>query len=87
MGVLLAELLTQARPFDGETVLETMDNIKNSRVPEFPSLPTALSALLQLCLAPNKADRFASAGALFHALQQVSGNASMMSLAQWMSQV
>jgi eukaryotic-like serine/threonine-protein kinase len=85
VGVLLAELLTQSRPFDGETVLETMDNIKNARLLTFPELPNDLSALLQLCLALNKSDRFASAGALFHALQQVSNASSMMSLSHWIS--
>jgi serine/threonine protein kinase len=82
---LLAELLTQRRPFDGESALETMENIKNARTPSFEELSPPLAALLQMCLAANKEDRFASAAALFHALHQLSSEASMMTLSHYMT--
>jgi serine/threonine protein kinase len=86
MGILLAELLTQRRPFDGESALETMEKIKDATPPAFEELSPALAALLQMCLAPKKEDRFASAAALFHALHQLSSQSSMLTLSSFMAE-
>lgn len=86
LGVLLAELLTGQRPFDGESALETMENIKNATPPAFTELPLHIAALVRMCLAHKKEERFASAAALFHALHQVSSDATMMTLSHYMTE-
>lgn len=64
LGVTLVELATGARPFDGETPLATMENVRRGARPPLAELPPAVAALIHRALAPAAADRFASAEAL-----------------------
>jgi eukaryotic-like serine/threonine-protein kinase len=67
-GVMLVELLTGGRPFDGPSPVETMENIKRAVAPDVSSLDRDLAAISLRCLAREPRDRFASAGDLRAAL-------------------
>lgn len=64
LGVTLVELATGTRPFDGETPLATMENVRRGILPDLSSLPDAVAALASRALAPAHVDRFASSEAL-----------------------
>ena len=68
-GVLLAELLTGARPFDGPTPVETMDRIREAALPPLPLEPD-LDALVRRCLQRDPAARFGDARALLAAITE-----------------
>jgi serine/threonine-protein kinase len=74
LGVTLAELLCGARPFDGATVMDTLDNIKAAAPPALDGLDTGpnadVAAIIRQCLAREPADRFASAAELGRALAE-----------------
>ena len=61
LGVTLVELVTGVRPFDGETPLATMQNVRAGVRPDLSSLPADVAALVARTLAFAPADRFASA--------------------------
>ncbi len=63
-GVMLLELLTGRRPFDGASPVETMDRIKEARPPDVEGLPEGLGVIARRCLARRPEDRFESAEAL-----------------------
>ncbi|MBZ0231723.1 MAG: serine/threonine protein kinase [Deltaproteobacteria bacterium] len=60
LGVTLVELATGARPFDGETPLATMENVRRGLRPELSTLPAGVAALALRALSAAPADRFAS---------------------------
>jgi serine/threonine protein kinase len=60
IGVTLVELATGTRPFDGETPLATMDNVRAGARPDLSMLPASVADLALRALAPSPADRFAS---------------------------
>lgn len=68
LGITLAELLCGARPFDGATVMDTLDNIKAAAPPALDGLDMDVAAIIRQCLAREPADRFASAADLGRAL-------------------
>ncbi len=70
LGVMLAELLTGTRPFDGEGPLETMDRIREAVPPALAGLPADLAAIVRRALERSPADRFESAEALCRALAE-----------------
>jgi serine/threonine-protein kinase len=61
LGVTLMQVLVGRRPFDGDTVLETMERIKEARPPELSELPEPMRALVLRCLAREPGKRYASA--------------------------
>src|SRR5229473_3811812 len=72
LGIVLYQMLTGARPFDGSSVGAVCAQILNAD-PEPPSrrnpaLPKALDRIVARCLAKNPADRFASCDELASAL-------------------
>jgi serine/threonine protein kinase len=69
LGVTLCELLTGARPFDGEGPLDTMERIRDAAPPALPGLAPDLRALVHACLAQSPAAR-PTADALCDALAQ-----------------
>ena len=69
LGVTLCELLTGARPFDGEGPLDTMERIRDAAPPALPALAPDLRALVHACLAQAPAAR-PTADALCDALAQ-----------------
>jgi len=64
LGVLLFELLTGQRPYDGPTPLRILDQHRQAPVPDprslNPSVPRALSAIVQRALAKNPEERYRS---------------------------
>ncbi|MFO0595123.1 MAG: serine/threonine-protein kinase [Myxococcaceae bacterium] len=72
LAVLLVELLTGARPFEGGTPLETMDLIREAAPPALPGREPALEAVLLRALSKDPAQRFGTSEA-FRAAVQASG--------------
>lgn len=69
LAVVLVELLTGHRPFDGETPWALLDAI--ARGPRLDPLPDDLRAIATRALAPRAADRFAELDELRNALATV----------------
>lgn len=67
-GILLHELLTGTRPFDGASPVETMDRIREAVPPDFSALDPDLANILHRALAASPADRFESAENLARSL-------------------
>jgi eukaryotic-like serine/threonine-protein kinase len=63
-GIVLYELLTGMRPFDGDSDLETLDRVRAGVCDPIttlrPELPEALDAIIARAMAPDPADRFPS---------------------------
>jgi eukaryotic-like serine/threonine-protein kinase len=76
-GVVLYQLLTDKRPFDGDNDFSIIHQII-SNVPAAPSsfnraLPPAMDAVVDKALAKDRAQRFATAGDFAKALQAAAG--------------
>jgi serine/threonine protein kinase/DNA-binding SARP family transcriptional activator/pimeloyl-ACP methyl ester carboxylesterase len=75
LGVLLYELLTGRRPFDGSQVTPMLANILEATPaaiePLRPDIPAALSALLQRMLAKERAERVRSMREVAAALEAI----------------
>jgi serine/threonine-protein kinase len=67
-GVMLIELLTGTRPFDGPSPLDTMDNIKRASPPDVSALDADVAEIALRCVARAPADRFESGSSLRAAL-------------------
>jgi serine/threonine-protein kinase len=88
LGVTLCELATGTRPFDGETPLATMENVRKGVRPDLAGLPPAVAALAHRALAPAAADRFASTEDLrvaIAAARRELAPASLPDLAAWIA--
>jgi eukaryotic-like serine/threonine-protein kinase len=75
-GVILYEMLTGRRAFDGDSVVETMHSILKDDVPELEDtsevrIPPALNKLMRRCVEKKPEDRFHSAHDLGFALDAV----------------
>src|SRR5438067_668033 len=75
LGVVLYEALAGRRPFEGESVTETMMNIIMQEAPELsavaPSLPPSLADVVNRALQKKPERRFGSAGEMVDALLRV----------------
>jgi hypothetical protein len=73
LGVVLFELLTNARPFDGATVPEVCAKVLTGGTPSLrdlqPGIDPGLEAVVFRCLAKEPADRYPDVVSLSHALQ------------------
>ncbi len=73
LGIVLHEMLSGTRPFQRETVPETLTAILHDDMPELPtSVPPAVARLVSRCLDKRPDDRFHSAHDLGLALELVS---------------
>jgi tRNA A-37 threonylcarbamoyl transferase component Bud32 len=84
LGVVLYEMLTGKRPFPGSTVAQVTHRIvygdpEEAEVDGRP-LPAALQQVLRGALARDPADRFASAGALATAVQDLAETSGALDL-------
>lgn len=80
VGVVLYQLLTGKRPFDGDTDFAIIQQIVG-HIPAAPStfntlLPPAIDAVMARALAKKRDERFATAQEFSQALQEASGQAS-----------
>ncbi len=80
VGVVLYQLLTGKRPFDGDTDFAIIQQIVG-HVPAAPStfntlLPKSIDAVMARALAKKRDERFATAQEFSQALQEASGEAS-----------
>jgi eukaryotic-like serine/threonine-protein kinase len=82
-GVLLAELLTGHRPFDRDSVLDTMHAIREAPLPTWPSLGEPTLVVLRTCLAREKNARVASTAALRDRLRTHDRCADLTEIVQW----
>ncbi len=76
-GVILSELLSGRRTFEGETPVEVMAAILKQDAPELPeTVPPALRQIVAHCLEKEPKERFQSARDLAFALTQAAGGGS-----------
>jgi len=68
LGILVSELLTGRRPFDGATPVETMDRIREAEAPDLDGLEGGVREIVLRCLRRDPGARFSSAGELAAAL-------------------
>jgi serine/threonine-protein kinase len=88
LGVTLVELAAGTRPFDGETPLATMENVRRGILPDLSTLPAAVAALAARALAPAPTDRFTSSEDLRLAIAAARRDlppVSLPDLAAWLS--
>lgn len=86
LGILLHELLTGRRPFDGETPFETLENIREAKLGPLADVDEDLRPVLHACLARRPEDRVASAEALHRLLtppRRARPDAGPLELARW----
>lgn len=74
VGVTLMEMIVGHRPFDGETVLETMERIRAAEPPELEGVTPDLQTIIRRCLKRRPKDRYPSAAALRQALMSLRAN-------------
>ncbi|MFC1642065.1 protein kinase [Myxococcota bacterium] len=76
-GVVLAELLLGYNPYSAATVAESVQRVLTQPPPALeelrPELPAGLDAVLSRAMARNPQDRFATAGAMAEAVNQLLG--------------
>jgi eukaryotic-like serine/threonine-protein kinase len=88
LGVTLVELALGVRPFDGETPLATMENVRHGRLPDLAGLPDDVAALARRALAIDPRERFPSTEALRQAIAAARRRqppASLPDLAAWIA--
>jgi eukaryotic-like serine/threonine-protein kinase len=88
LGVTLVELATGTRPFDAETPLATMDNVRRGVRPDLSALPADVAALAHRALAPAPDDRFATTEDLRQAVaaaRRALPPVSLPELASWVA--
>jgi len=90
LGILLFELLTGARPFGGDSVVETIDHIREAVPPDVSALPPPIAPVVLRLLARLPGDRFASAEDARAAIAAARGTlppAGPREIAAWASRV
>ena len=70
LGVMLYELLTGARPYDGDSPLLTLDRIREAAPPDVRALAPDVAAIVLRCLQREPADRFARSEAALIAVAE-----------------
>jgi serine/threonine-protein kinase len=70
LGVTLMQLLVGRRPYDAETVLQTMELIREAKPPELPDVREDVRAVILRCLQRDPAQRFGSALEVYQALSK-----------------
>lgn len=78
VGVMLVELLTGRRPFEGEGPAQVLDRIRRADPPDLTALPPALGQVAARCLAARPPDRHPHALAVRDALLDATPAAARM---------
>jgi Tol biopolymer transport system component len=74
LGIVLYEMLSGARPFEGATTADVMSAVLHADPPPLPdSVPASLRMIVQRCLNSPPVERFQSAADLAFALRSVIG--------------
>ncbi len=80
LGVILYEMATGQRPFDGDSAVAILSAIMKDDPAPHPSIPPQLATVIERCLRKNPDDRYASAKELYEDLVALkSGSASTIS--------
>jgi class 3 adenylate cyclase len=74
LGVIFFEMLTGARPFDGETIQEILGQHMCAPVPRLPAALGSYQGIVDGLLAKRAQERFASAKALLAAIEGISAS-------------
>jgi eukaryotic-like serine/threonine-protein kinase len=75
LGIVLYEMLSGARPFEGATTADVVSAVLHADPPPMPdSVPASLRMIVQRCLHSQPVDRFQSAADLAFALRSVTGS-------------
>lgn len=88
LAVTLIELATGVRPFDADTPLATMENIRSAAPAGIDRLAPDVAAIAARCLSPARADRFPAMEALRLALaaaRRARPPVALPDLARWMA--
>ena len=68
VGILLAEMITGRRPFDGEGPLETMERIREAAEPALAGMAEDVAAVVKRCVKREAGERYGKTEALSAAL-------------------
>ena len=72
-AITLAELLTGRRPFDADSVMQTMDRLRAAEAPSLDGIPPEIAVVLRRCLSRDPLQRFPSAREIASALPSREG--------------
>jgi serine/threonine protein kinase len=90
VGVVLWEMLTGQRLFDGDNPADVLQKLMERPIPPpssiVPSLPSDLNDVVVAALARSTSERFANARAMAQALDYATPTASMLELAAWVDE-
>jgi serine/threonine-protein kinase len=70
LGVMLHEMLTGARPYDGDSPLLTLDRIREAAPPDVRALAPDVAAIVLRCLRRDPSERFPTTEAALLALSE-----------------
>src|SRR5690606_4012016 len=77
VGVVLFEMLTGKKPFEGPDLMDVLYNVVNTPAPDVqslrPDVPRWVSGFVRRLIAKNPADRFLSAEAAMKELRRLMG--------------
>lgn len=76
VGVVLVELLTGRRPYEGEGPAQLLDRIREAAAPDLSALPRGLAEVAARCLAARPDERYPHALAVRDALLDASPSAA-----------
>jgi len=76
LGVILYEMLTGAKPYQSESVLEVILKHRNEAVPRLPGELVAYQPLLDLMMAKNRNQRFRDCDSMVHYIRELQGRES-----------
>lgn len=71
LGVVIAEMISGTRPFDGPNVAATMEQLRAAKDPHLQGCPPAVRTLLKQMLSPTPTDRLKDMRATFEALAAI----------------
>jgi serine/threonine-protein kinase PpkA len=73
LGIILFEMLTGAKPYQSESVLEVILKHRNEPVPRLPGELAAYQPLLELMMAKNRNQRFRDCDSMVHYIRELQG--------------